>query len=63
MTIQISIAKVRALLDRVAQYEHIVLDNNFEHDTITDMKGNARSICDEIRSDVNDIKNEINKWS
>ncbi len=56
------IARIRALLDRLHTYEHMIGANNFENNTVDDMKGNAKDICDEIKVDVDSIKSEIDNW-
>lgn len=63
MAIEDNIAQVRSKLDMISQYNNMILNNNFEPDTITDMKGNAKNICDGIETEVAAIKVEINNWS
>lgn len=63
MAIEDNIAQVRKRLDMISQYDYMVLNNSFEPDTITDMKGNAISVVDEIETEVAAIKVEINNWS
>lgn len=62
MTIESSIAQIRASLDKVHQFEHIVQSETFQPSTITEMKSKAKDICDSIKSDVDNIKNEIDNW-
>lgn len=63
MTLNDSIAQVRKKLDMISQYDNMVSNNDFEPDTVDDMKGNAKDICAEIKSVVDDIKTEIDNWS
>jgi len=63
MAIEDNIAQVRKRLDMISQYNNMVRNNNFEPDTITDMKGNAKDICDAAKSELDTIKDEIDNWS
>ncbi len=56
------IARIRAKLDRLHTYEHMIDGNNFENSTVDDMQGNAKDICDEIKGEINSIKAEIDNW-
>jgi len=57
------VARIRASLDRLHTYEHMIGGNNFENNTVDDMKGNAKDICDEIKTEIDSIKAEIDNWS
>lgn len=63
MAIENDIAQARALLDKIYQYERLVVGNTFQPDTIADMKGNAKDLCDEVKDKIDDIKTEIDNWS
>jgi len=63
MSIEERVAEVRKSLDMIQQYERMVANNNFEPGTIADMKGNAKDICDVVKSEMDVIKSEINDWS
>lgn len=54
---------VKRLLDRVHDYEHLIVADNFEPATIDDMKGNAKALCDAAKAEIDNIKSEINQWS
>lgn len=53
---------VRQLLERVRNYNRLIVNDNFEVSTIDDMKGNAKDICDAIKDEVDLIKTEIDGW-
>ncbi len=63
MNIEEYIAQVRSGLDRLSQYEHMIDANNFESDTVEDMKGNAEDICDQLKTIIDDIKAAVDQWS
>ena len=56
------VARIRASLDRLNTYEQMIGGNNFENNTVDDMKGNAKDICDEIKAEIDSIKAEIDNW-
>ncbi len=62
MSIEEEIAQVRALLDRLNSYEYMIDANNFEPDTVDDMKDNAKDLCDELKTIADSIKTEIDNW-
>lgn len=62
MSIGDRIGVVRGLLDRIIAYDHMVASDSFTPDTITDMKGNAKDICDAVKSETDNIKIEIDQW-
>ncbi len=62
MTTKEKIAQIRSKLDMIASYQFMVDANNFEGDTITDMKGNTKDICDAIKDLVTGIKTDIDNW-
>ncbi len=62
MSIAERIARIRSLLDRLHSYEHLIDANNFESDTVDDIKGNAKDLCDEIKIEADSIKTEVDQW-
>ncbi len=62
MTIPENIDKVGVLLEKVRVFDRVVEDNDLEPNTVTDMKGNAKSFCDQAKTTINTIKSEINGW-
>lgn len=63
MTIEGRIDGVKRLMDRVHDYEHMIIADNFEPATIDDMKGNAKALCDAAKAEIDSIKAEIDLWS
>ena len=63
MAINEKIEEIKLLLYEVRKHSDLVIANSFEPDTVSDMKGNAKDICDEAKVDIDDIKTEINSWS
>ncbi|KKL63929.1 hypothetical protein LCGC14_2170180 [marine sediment metagenome] len=63
MSIEENIAQIRSELDILSQYERMVEGNNFEVNTVADIKGNAKDICDQIKTKADSIKAEIDQWS
>lgn len=63
MAIVNRIEQVRVLLERVRSYTHLVTSDNFEENSITDMKGNAKDACDQAKDEIDHIKDEIDEWS
>ena len=62
MSIADRVAHVRALLDKLQSYEHMIDANGFTTATVDDMKGNAKNLCDVIKADADNIKTEIDQW-
>jgi len=62
MTITEKVAQIRSKLDLLCNYQHMIDADNFEPGTVDDMKGNAKDICDVIKSLTDDIKAEIDNW-
>ena len=62
MSIAERIALVRSLLDRLHSYERLIDADNFEPNTVDDIKGNAKDLCDAIKIEADSIKTEINQW-
>ncbi len=62
MAISESVDKVGVLLEKVRIFNRVVEDNELEPDTVADMKGNAKNFCDQAKTEINNIKNEINAW-
>lgn len=63
MGIDDRIEQVRTLLERVRSYHRLLLADNFEAATVTDMKSNAKAICDEAKAELDELKAEIDQWS
>ena len=62
MAIEDRIIQVKHLLYRVSNYNRLVASDSFEPGTIDDMKGNAKSLCDQAKAEIDNIKSEINQW-
>ncbi len=55
--------EVSLLLDRINSYDRLILADNFEPNTVSDIKNNAKDICNQIKSEVDLIKGDIDGWS
>lgn len=53
---------VRAKLDEIARYTELVTRNSFTDDTLEELKGNAKSLCDEAKGELDLIKADIGNW-
>ena len=62
MAIEDRVERVKVLLDRIRVYNTLVHQNDFKPDTVGDMKGNAKEMCDEAKSEVDQIKVEVGQW-
>ena len=62
MALNDNIARIRSLLDKVSQFEHLVAGETFEPKTINDMKTKAKALCDTIKTEADNIKHEIGDW-
>ena len=63
MAIEIRLERIAKLVGRVRVYYKLVTEDSLEPPTIDDMKGNAKDLCDEIKTEADLIKNEIDQWS
>ena len=63
MAIDDRIEQVRRLLERVRSYHRLLLADNFAPSSISDMKSNAKAICDQAKAETDGIKGEIDQWS
>jgi len=62
MAIESKIEGVKRLLERIREYKRIVEADSFEPATVDDIKGNAKDLCDTAKSEIDDIKAEIDSW-
>jgi len=62
MTIEIRLERIAKLVGRVRVYDKLVTEDSLQSATVDDMKGNAKDLCDEIKTETDLIKNEIDKW-
>lgn len=53
---------VKRLLDKILAYEQMIEADNFEPDTVEDMKGNAKGLCDAAKNEIGNIKTEVDQW-
>lgn len=63
MAIKDRVDGAKRLLDKVNLYNKLVTENSLEEDTIDDMKGNAKALCDDVKTEIGNIKSEIDQWS
>jgi len=63
MGINEEIEKIKTLLQRIHQYNTLIVFDNFESDTVSDMQGNAKNLCDVAKDCIDGIKAEIDNWS
>lgn len=63
MGIDDRIEQTKRLLERVRGYNRLIVNDNFEAATISDMKGNAKDVCNQAKAELDEIKNEIDQWS
>jgi len=62
MTVETRINRVVTLLNRVKKYGDLVTADNFENQTLDDMKGNVKDILDEAKGEIDEIKSEVDNW-
>lgn len=62
MAIETRINRVVTLLNRVKKYSDIVSADNFENQTLADMKGNVKDILGEAKDEIDEIKAEVDNW-
>lgn len=62
MAIETRINRIATLLNRVKKYADLVTADNFENQTLADMKGNVKDILDEAKGEIDQIKAEVDKW-
>lgn len=62
MTIDTRINRILTLLNRVKNYSALVTTDNFENQTLADMKGNVKDILDEAKDEIDETKAEVDNW-
>jgi len=62
MAIETRINRVALLLNRVKKYSEIVTTDNFEKQTLGDMKSNVKNILSKVKDEIGLIKDEVNNW-
>ena len=62
MAIETRINRIATLLNRVKKYADLVTADNFENQTLADMKGNVKDILDEAKGEIDLIKSEVDNW-
>ena len=60
--IQDNIRNIKRLLEKLEAYDNLITGDNFEPATVTDMKENAKGVCNQIKAEVDQIKAEIGQW-
>lgn len=63
MAIDDSIEVIKQLLEKVRSYNRLISSDNFDPLTIEDMKGNAKDICNQAKTELDEMKSEIDQWS
>jgi len=63
MAVEDRIAVVQALLDGIKRYARLVQGNSFTEDTLSELKGNAKDVCNEAKSEIDSTKTDIDNWS
>lgn len=63
MAIEDRISQVQALLGRLRRYTQLVISDGFTEETLDELKGNAKSICDEAKAEIDLIKIDIGNWT
>ena len=63
MTIENRVERVKVLLDRIKVYNRLVIQNSFKPETVDDMRDNAKEMCGEAKSEVDQIKTEVDQWA
>jgi len=56
------ITRVIMLLDKVRKYSDIVTADNFENQSLANMKDNVKDILDEVKDEIDQIKDEVDNW-
>jgi len=54
--------RVSALLIRLKRYDAIVRQNSFTKDALDEMKDNCKDVIKDAKSELNEIKSEVNSW-
>jgi len=62
MAISARCSKVSALLDRVKRYNVIVKGDSFSNGATGEMKDKVKDILDEVSTEVDLIKDEVDNW-
>jgi len=62
MTVETRINRIATLLGRVKKYADLVITDNFENQTLADMKGNVKNILDEAKDELDEIKSDVDHW-
>lgn len=63
MAIEDKIDGAKRLLDKVKVYNRLIIEDSLEPATIDDIKGNAKTLCDNVKVEIDNIKAEIGQWS
>lgn len=63
MTIEIRLERIMRLVGKIRTYDKLVTEDSLEPATVNDMKGNAKDLCNGIKTEADLIKNEIDQWS
>ena len=63
MAVEDRISQVLEQLERLRRYTRLVINDGFSDATLTELKTNAKTICDDIKAEVDQIKTDINGWT
>lgn len=62
MSIENSCNKIQESLARIRRYNTVVKNDNFSQEALGELKDNCKNICDEAKSELDTIKDEIDTW-
>lgn len=63
MAIEVRLERIAKAVSKIRVYDKLVTEDSLEPATVDDMKGNAKDLCSEIKTETDLIKNEIDRWS
>jgi len=56
-------AIIRQKLEGLERYARLVISNTFTSETLTELKGNAKDLCDEVKDEADLVKLDIDEWT
>lgn len=61
MAVEDRLGKVHEQIEGIRRYARLIVSNSFTPDTLTELKGNAKDLCDSAKAELDLVKNDIDE--
>lgn len=61
MAVEDRLGTVQQRIEGIRRYARLIISNSFTTETLAELKGNAKDLCDDTKAEVDLIKNDIDE--